>query len=184
MARLPIQSVESATGSTKATFAALQKGLGMVPNMARTMANSPAVLQAWVQFNGAMSSATLSAQIREQIALLTAQTNACTYCLSAHSALAKVAGLNQAQIDSARALESSDPRTFAALKFAKAVLDQRGGVVESDLKAVRGAGFSDAEIAEIVATVALNVFTNFFNRAFDVDVDFPLVEAHALAAAR
>lgn len=184
MARLPIQSVESATGSIQTTFAALQKGLGMVPNMARVMANSPAVLQSWAQFNGAMSGAKLSAQIREQIALLTAQVNACDYCLSAHSALGKMVGLSQAQIDSARALKPADPKTLAALRFAKAVLDQRGGVAESDLQAARSAGFSDAEIAEIVATVALNVFTNFFNRAFDVDVDFPLVEAHSLAQAQ
>ena len=124
------------------------------------------------------------AQIREQIALLTAESNACTYCLSAHSALGKLVGLNQAQIDGARHLESSDPRTFAALVFAQAIIDRRGGVSESDIKAVRTAGFSDAEIAEIVAAVALNFFTNFFNRAFDVDVDFPRVEAHNHAAAR
>jgi alkylhydroperoxidase family enzyme len=93
-------------------------------------------------------------------------------------------GLNQAQIDGARHLESSDPRTLAALTFAQSVIDRRGGVGESDIKAVRTAGFSDAEIAEIVAAVALNFFTNFFNRAFDVDVDFPRVEAHNHAAAR
>ena len=183
MSRLPIQTVESATGTTKDIYAALQKGLGMVPNMAKVMANSPAVLQSWVQFNGSLGTAKLSAQIREQIALLTAESNACTYCLSAHSALGKLVGLNQAQIDGARHLESSDPRTFAALVFAQAIIDRRGGVSESDIKAVRTAGFSDAEIAEIVAAVALNFFTNFFNRAFDVDVDFPRVEAHNHAAA-
>jgi uncharacterized peroxidase-related enzyme len=182
MARLPIQNVESATGSNKDIFAALQKGLGMVPNMAKVMANSPSVLQGYAQFSGALGHGKLSAQIREQIALLTAESNACTYCLSAHSALGKLAGLNQAQIDGARNLESSDPRTFAALKFAKAVIDLRGGVGESDVRAVRTAGFSDAEIAEIVAAVAINVFTNFFNRAFDVDVDFPRVEAREHAA--
>lgn len=184
MSRLPIQNVESATGSTRDIFAALQKGLGMVPNMAKVMANSPAVLQSWAQFNGALGTAKLSAQIREQIALLTAESNACTYCLSAHSALGKMVGLNQSQIDGARHLESSDPRTLAALTFAQSVIDRRGGVGESDIKAVRTAGFSDAEIAEIVAAVALNFFTNFFNRAFDVDVDFPRVEAHNHAAAR
>ncbi len=184
MSRLPIQNVESATGSNKDIFAALQKGLGMVPNMAKVMANSPAVLQSWVQFNGTLGAAKLSAQIREQIALLTAENNACTYCLSAHSALGKMVGLNQAQIDGARHLRSSDPRTLAALTFAQAVIDRRGGVDESDIKAVRAAGFSNAEIAEIVAAVALNFFTNFFNRAFDVDVDFPRVEAHSHAAAR
>lgn len=156
----------------------------MVPNMTRVMANSPAVLQSYAQFNSAMSAAKLSPKIREQIALLTAEGNACTYCLSAHSVLGKMAGLNQARIDGARKLESSDPRTFAALTFAQAVIDTRGGVVEGDLKAVRTAGFSDAEIAEIVATVALNFFTNFFNRAFDVDVDFPRVGAHSRDAVR
>ena len=184
MARLPIQSVESATGSNKDTFAAFQKALGMVPNMIRVMGNSPAVLQSYAQFSGAMGTAKLSAKIREQIALLTAQSNACSYCLSAHSALGKMVGLNQAQIDGARRLESDDPRTFAALKFAQAVIDLRGGVGPSDIKAVRAAGFTDAEIAEIVASVALNFFTNFFNRAFDVDVDFPRVEAEMLAAAK
>ena len=183
MGRLPIQNVESATGSNKDIFAALQKGLGMVPNMAKVMANSPAVLQSWVHFNSSMGGGKLSAAIREQIALLTAESNACTYCLSAHSVLGKMAGLNQAQIDGARHRESSDPRSFAALKFAQAVIDTRGGIGESDIKAVRSAGFSDAEIAEIVGAVALNFFTNFFNRAFDVDVDFPRVEAHSHAAA-
>jgi uncharacterized peroxidase-related enzyme len=177
MARLPIQNVDSATGANKDTFAAFQKALGMVPNMTRVMANSPAVLQSYAQFSGAMGTAKLSAKIREQIALLTAESNACTYCLSAHSALGKLAGLNQAQIDGARRLESSDPRTFAALKFAQAIIDLRGGIGESHINAVRAAGFTDAEIAEIVASVAINYFTNIFNRAFDVDVDFPRVEA-------
>jgi len=181
LARIPIQSVESATGTNKDIFAAFQKALGIVPNMTRVMANSPAVLQSYAAFSGAMSHAKLPGKIREAIALLTAQSNACNYCLSAHSVLGKLAGLNQAQVDAARNLESADPKTFAALKFAQAVIDLRGGVGDSDLKAVRAAGFSDAEIAEIVASVALNFFTNFFNRAFDVDVDFPLVEAQSPA---
>lgn len=178
MARLPIQSVETAVGSNKDIFAALQKGLGVVPNMTRVMANSPAVLQAFAQFNGALGGAKLPAQMREQIALLTAEHNECTYCLSAHTAIGKAVGLTQAQIDGARHEESADPKTLAALQFAKAVLAARGGVGEGDLRAVRAAGFGDAEIAEIVAAVALNVFTNYFNRAFDVDVDFPVVRAH------
>lgn len=184
MARLPIQSVESATGQTKEIFASLQKALGTVPNMTKVMANSPAVLQAYVGFSGALGHSKLSAQIREQIALLTAESNACNYCLSAHSVLGKLAGLNQAQIDGARRAEAADPKTSAALTFAQAVLDRRGGIGESDVKRARAAGFSDGEIAEIVASVAINVFTNFFNRAFDVDVDFPLVETRQTVGAR
>ncbi len=184
MARLSIQTVETATGSNKEIFTALQKGLGMVPNMTRVMANSPAVLQAFAQFNGAMGAARLPAKTREQIALLIAENNACAYCLSAHTVLGRMAGLNQPQIDGARVGESSDPRTLAALTFAQAVIDNRGGIGEGDVDAARAAGFSDAELAEIVATVALNAFTNYFNRAFAVDVDFPRVEAHNHAATR
>jgi uncharacterized peroxidase-related enzyme len=184
MARLPTQDVETATGSNKDVFAAFQKALGMVPNMTRVMANSPAVLKAYAQFSGALAGSKLPEQIREQIAVLTAESNACTYCLSAHSLLGKKAGLSQAQIDGARRRKVDDPKTAGALDFAQAVIDRRGGIGESDIRTVRAAGFSDAEIAEIVAAVALNFFTNFFNRAFDVDVDFPRVEPGAVGAAR
>ncbi len=135
------------------------------------MGNSPAVLQAFAQFNGAMGTAKLNAKVREQIALLTAENNACTYCLSAHTALGKMAGLTQDQMNGARHGESGDPKTLAALTFAQAVIDSRGGVSDRDVQTVRSAGHSDAEIAEIVGAVALNVFTNLFNRAFAVDVD-------------
>jgi uncharacterized peroxidase-related enzyme len=184
MARLPTLDVPTATGTNKEIFDVLQRSLGIVPNMTKVMGNSPAVLQAFAQFNGAMSAAKLSARIREQIALLTAESNACTYCLSAHTALGGMAGLTPDQMDRARHGESDDPRTLAALRFARSVLATRGGVADRDVQAVRQAGFSEAEIAEIVGAVALNLFTNLFNRAFAVEVDFPLVEAGAHPAAR
>jgi uncharacterized peroxidase-related enzyme len=178
MARIPLQNPQTATGANKDIYDFLQKHLGIVPNMTRAMGNSPAVLQAFAQFNGAMGAAKLPARTREQIALVTAELNSCTYCLSAHTALGKAAGLNQSQIDGARHGEADDARTRAALMFARSVVEARGGVSDADFQAVRQAGFSDGEIAEIVAAVALNVFTNFFNRAFAVDVDFPRVDAH------
>lgn len=176
MARLPIQDVASATGSNKDIFAAFQKALGTVPNLTRVMANSPAVLQAYAAFSGALNHAKISAGLREQIALLTAEENSCSYCLSAHSVLGKLAGLKPEQIDGARHAASPDAKAQAALTFARAVLKNRGGVSQQDVDAVTSAGWSAGEAAEIVAAVALNVFTNFFNRAFDVDVDFPVVK--------
>lgn len=177
MARLPIQDPSTATGSNKDIFNALQKALGMVPNMTRVMANSPAVLQSYAQFNGALSGGKLPAPIRERLALLVAEQNCCTYCLSAHSVLGKLAGLKPDEISAARDAKSNDARAVAALRFASVVLQNHGGISDADVQAVRSAGFSDAEIAEIVAHVAINVFTNYFNRAFAVDVDFPVVEA-------
>lgn len=183
MSRIPLVSDQDATGSVKEIFGALNKGLGLVPNMTRAMANSPAVLQAFAQFNSAMGASKLPGALREQIAVLTAESNACAYCLSAHSALGKLAGLSPAQLDAARNADASDPKTKAALVFAQSILDARGSVSDSDVRAVRSAGYTDGQIAEIVAVVALNIFTNFINRAFDVEIDFPRVEPrnHALA---
>ncbi|HTU27487.1 MAG TPA: peroxidase-related enzyme [Pirellulales bacterium] len=177
MARIPLQTADSVTGKTAQIFVGLEKALGMVPNSFKAMANSPAVLQGYVGFSSAMNSAKLSPAIREEIALLVAEQNRCDYCLSAHSALSKLAGLNQNQIDAARNAESDDPRARAALAFAKAVLSTAGGVTDADVEAVRRAGFSDAELAEIVAAVAINVLTNLFNRTFQVDIDFPVVHS-------
>lgn len=184
MARLPLVDVQSATGPVKSNFDALQRALGVVPNMTRAMANAPVVLNAYLQFSGALAGGKLPAPLREQIAILTADANDCTYCLSAHTALGGLAGLKPDQLDAARHARAADPRTQAALTFARAVIQSQGGVSDNDLKAVRAAGWSDGDVAEIIAAVALNLFTNYFNRAVDTDIDFPRVEARKLAHAR
>jgi len=181
MSRLTLPTVETATGSTREMFNALEKGLGMVPNMALAMSTAPVVLQSWLQFNGAISAGRLPGPIREQIALLTAELNGCSYCLSAHTALGGAVGLTADEIDGARDGASSDPRTAAALSFTRSVVEQRGGVAASELDQLRDAGFDDGEIVEIVGAIALNLFTNVFNRTFDVDIDFPRVEPRTYA---
>ncbi len=113
--------------------------------------------------------------------MLTAQQNHCDYCLSAHTAIGKMVGLNRQQILASREGEGGNPKTTAALAFAKRVLDAKGQIGEADLAGVRGAGFLEGEIAEIIAHVALNVFTNYFNIATDVDIDFPKVTYSELA---
>lgn len=175
MARIPIQDVDSATGSNKQVFDHLQKALGVVPNMTRVMANSPAALQAYAQFSGALAGGKLPAKVREQIAVLSAESNACEYCLAAHTAIGKKVGLDAAALEAARDAGASDAKARAALAFAQRIIDERGGISPSDIAAVRNAGYTDGEVAEIVANVALNLYTNYFNRAFDVDVDFPRV---------
>ena len=106
-----------------------------------------------------------------------AEANACDYCLSAHTALGHGAGLADDEIAAAREARAADPKAAAALRFARAVVEQRGAVRDQELASVRAAGYTDGEIVEIIAHVALNVFTNYFNRAAQTDVDFPLVTA-------
>lgn len=175
MARIATVNPSTATGSTKHVFDNLQKALGMVPNLHRTVANSPAALQAYVSFAGALTTGVLDPKIREQIAILAAQSNSCEYCLSAHTLLGKGAGVSQADLGGARQGSASDPKAAAALAFAKHVLNDRGQVSPEDVQKARSAGLSDAELSEIVAHVGLNIFTNYFNNTFATDLDFPRV---------
>jgi uncharacterized peroxidase-related enzyme len=175
MSRIPAIDPATAHGKAKDLLDTVKSKLGLVPNMTRTMVNSPAVLEAYLGFSGALAGGLLPPKIREQLALVTAQQNHCDYCLSAHSAIGKMVGLTHDQIVASREGHGDSDKVTAALSFAKRVLDAKGEISAADLAAVRAAGFSDGEIAEILAHVALNVFTNYFNIATEVEIDFPRV---------
>jgi uncharacterized peroxidase-related enzyme len=182
MARLPIINPENSTGKARDLLTAVKKKLGLVPNMTRVMANSPAVLEAYLQFSGSLEGGSLDAKSRERIALETAEANKCEYCLSAHSAIGKMVGLNETEILDSRQAHSTDSKTAAALHFSRLVIERRGAVSETDIEAARKGGLTDGEIAEVVALTVLNILTNYFNTAFQVDVDFPVVKALSAAA--
>lgn len=175
MNRVPLIDRAAATGPARELLDAVQGAFGATPAMFRAVANSPAALRSmWGSF-GALGGGVISARLGEQIAVAVADRNACEYCLAAHTALGRKAGASADEMRAAQAGESSDPRTQAALRFALALVDKRGQVSASEVQAVRDAGFSDGEIVEILAHVALNLFTNYVNVAFDVPVDFPKV---------
>jgi uncharacterized peroxidase-related enzyme len=178
-------AIESARaeGKAKALLDAVQKKLGVTPNMTRVMASSPAVLEGYLSFNGALAGGELGAKLREQIALVTAESNACEYCLSAHSFIGKGAGLTAAEIDAARHAGAVDAKAKVALEFARTLIVNRGNVAGRDVDALREAGFGDGAIGEIIANVALNVFTNYFNNVTRPTVDFPVVTPGTLAKA-
>jgi uncharacterized peroxidase-related enzyme len=175
MSRLHMIDPSAATGEAKMLLDGVRVKLGLVPNMTKVMANSPAVLEAYLGFSGALAGGQLNPKLREKLALVIAQQNHCNYCLSAHTAIGKMIGLSHDQIVSGREGNGIDAKETAALSFAKRVLDTKGQIAESDLTEIRSAGFSDGDIAEIIAHVALNVFTNYFNNASEVDIDFPKV---------
>jgi uncharacterized peroxidase-related enzyme len=183
MARLPVVDPKNSTGKAHDLLAAVEKKLGLVPNMTRVMVNSPAVLEAYIGFSGALDGASLDARTRERLALGTAEANECEYCLSAHSTIGKLVGLNESEILGSRRGHSADFKVAAALQFSRQLIDKRGSVGEAEVDAARKGGLTDGEIAEVVALTALNIFTNYFNTAFQVDVDFPKVSpAHRTAA--
>jgi uncharacterized peroxidase-related enzyme len=155
---------------------AVESALGATPNMTTSMARS-AVLEGWLGLYGALRKGAIGGADGERIALGVAEANECSYCLSAHAYLAaNVARLDADEIERARRFDSSDAKSAAILAFASAVVDTKGAVSDSDVRAARAAGLSDAELGDIVGHVAINVLTNYFNKAFEVDVDFPVVE--------
>jgi uncharacterized peroxidase-related enzyme len=182
MTRLKALSPDEVTGKTKELFNGVQGKLGMVPNMMRTMGNSSAVLEGYLNLSGALGHGTLGAKTGELIALAVAESNACDYCLSAHSFIGeKLVGIPSSSLSAAREGNSSDAKIDAALKFAQALVNTKGAVSDADLNAVKAVGYTDGEVGEIVAHIALNIFTNYLNKTANTVIDFPVVNAHQVA---
>ena len=171
MSRIP--TLDNPTGKAAELLDMVQKKLGRTPNMMKTLAQAPAVLEMYLGMSGALGGATLSAKDRERIALLAAQRNSCNYCAKAHTAIGKMAGLTDAEISEASSGRASgSPKSEAILKIADTILTKNGTVADAELAAARKAGVTDAELLEIVAVTSLNIFTNYVNHLADPVVDF------------
>lgn len=174
-------TADEAPATVQGVLAGLQKTLGFVPNLHRLMSLSPHVLAGWF---GLMShlGKTLDVKTRESIALATSQANGCDYCLAAHAYVASTfARMSAEEIALNRAGRSEDPRRAAAAVFAQRVIETQGQVTDEDLAAVRAAGYSDANIVEIVASTVQYLMTNFLNNVAKTVIDFPVAEATATA---
>lgn len=182
MSRISIPTVEQSLEASKPFLAAVQKQMGVVPNLMKLVGHSPAALEGYLALNGALAKGKLNAQLRERLALTVAEFNGCDYCLSVHDYVGRnVVKLSVSEINAARDGHSEDARADAALRFALRVAESRGRVSDADLAALRAADFDEASIVEIVLTVALNVLTNYVNNVAQTDIDFPVVSAKQAA---
>jgi uncharacterized peroxidase-related enzyme len=173
-------SIATSPVASQPLLEAVQKQLGSVPNLFRVVGNSPAALEGYLGLNGALGKGTLEAKTRERIALAVSELNGCDYCLSAHAYLGKnLAKLDDAEIAANREGGSSDHKADAALRFAIKVVASRGHVSDTDLQAVKAAGYDDAQVIEIVLHVALNTLTNYVNEVAKTEIDFPVVHQRA-----
>ena len=179
MSRIEPLTVESASPQAAEILTAIKGKIGMVPNIYASMAHSPAALSAALAFGEAMGKSTLSAGVKEQLALAIAGVNSCDYCASAHTAIGKGAGLSESELATSISGSSSDPKTHAILTLAKSIVTNRGNITDNELSEVRNAGVSEAEIVEVVAAVAINTFTNYFNHIAATEIDFPVVRTGA-----
>lgn len=183
MPRLAIPaSIEASPAAAQPLLEAVKKQIGVVPNLFRLISNSPAALEGYLGLSGALGKGTLPAPTRERIALAVAEINGCDYCLSAHTYIGKnMAKLDDAEMTANRSGASNDPKADAALRFAAEVVRRRGHVSDDDVRAIKAAGYDDAQIVEIVLHVALNIWTNYVNSVAETTIDFPVVTARKAA---
>lgn len=181
MPRIAPIDIATADSGVQATLAAVKSKIGMVPNLFKTFAHSPAVLNGYLALSDSLGGGALTARQREIVALAVAQANGCHYCLSAHTLMGKGAGLSPEAIAAARRGTAADTLDNAIATLAKALVEARGHVTDAQLAEARLSGLDDARIAEIVGAVAVNVMTNFMNNVAHTDIDFPKVDV-ALAA--
>jgi uncharacterized peroxidase-related enzyme len=175
MSRINIPEIETAPAASQPFLQALKGKIGFAPNLYKVVANSPTTLEGALAFNGALANGALDAKTGEKIALALANVNGCDYCNAAHTAISGGLRVDGAEIEANRRGHSNDPRADVAVAFARKIAVARGGVSEADVQAVRLAGFTDAQIVEIVAHVAYNTFTNYVNEVFKTPIDFPAV---------
>jgi uncharacterized peroxidase-related enzyme len=175
MNQMNLVSPESAPENVTVTYKLVHRNLGRVPNMYQVMANSPAVLNAYVAFQGALAGGMLNRQMAERIALATAEKNGCAYCLSAHDFFGRKIGLTSEDIADARSLQSNDKKVHEVLTFVRKMLEMPHVLTQDDLTTLRKVGFSDAEVLEIIAHVVRNLFTNYVNIIAGTTVDWPTI---------
>lgn len=175
MTRATALKPEQVPAESKPTLDAFTNNIGFTPNMMAAFAQSPIAFNAWATLLGSLSKA-LDVKTRDSIGLAVSEVNGCNYCLTVHSFTAEhMAKLPAEDIILARKGHARDPKRDAAIQFARKIIETRGHVTDADLQAVRDAGYTDANIMEIVALVAMYSLTNFFNNVFNPDKDFPAV---------
>lgn len=175
MSRIELLDPQQTTGEKKEILGQIHSTFGVTPNMFKAIANSTAALKMMWSAFAALGDGKLGAKLGEQIAVAVADVNRCEYCLAAHTSLGRGAGLSIEVMRQAQVGQSADPKVQAALTFAIKLVKERANVVVDDISALKRVGYTDEDIAEIVAHVALNIFTNYTNVAFDVPIDFPKV---------
>ncbi|PPD20472.1 MAG: peroxidase [Methylomonas sp.] len=174
-----IQAITQPEGKAKQLLDGVKQAMGATPNIFTTFANSAAALEAYLGINNALANGVLEPTLREQLAVTIAGYNGCNYCASAHVFLGGKAGIERDELIANSKGKSADAKTQAAIDFARALLEKRGKISNEDLSAVRAAGFSDEEVIEILAHVAMNTFTNYFNETALTAIDFPMFDVNA-----
>ena len=172
MSDFPVHTPDSAPAEAGAFMRELEKGYGFIPNLAGVMASAPALMEGYFTLNQLFEKTSFSGPERQVVLLAVSYTNACDYCMGAHTALAEMAGVPQDSIDALREGRSlPDERLEALRRFTQAVVDRRGHMPEADLRAFYEAGFTPQNVLEVVLGVGMKTLSNYTNHIAGTPLD-------------
>ena len=171
--KFPLHTRDSAPEASKPLLAQVESTFGFVPNLTATLAESPAALAGYLQFSSTIQEhSALSPQEQQIVMLAVSEANGCDYCMAAHSLIAGMAQVPEETVATLRECrELTDPKEAALATFARGVIEHRGWVPESDQEAFLAAGFTQRQLLDVVAIVALKTLSNYANHLAHTPLD-------------
>ncbi|MCF7837759.1 MAG: carboxymuconolactone decarboxylase family protein [Candidatus Marinimicrobia bacterium] len=176
MSRLKAIDVSEAQGEIKELYEAIEQEMGKVPNIFKGMAVGPVLLKAYLQLDELIAAGTLSGAEQDIVRLVVSQFNGCNYCLAAHTKTAAAQGLSGEEILAARRGRPQDEKQAALVAFVRRILDTKGFVEAADIEAFRDAGYTDAQVCEVITIIGQKMMSNYFNHVNATELDFPEAE--------
>lgn len=169
---LPLLDPSNAPEPVAATLASLQKRYGFLPNLYRAFANAPAALDAYLAISEVFQRSTLSATERNVVLLTAARENGCTYCVAVHSTVADMQKDNPAVTDAIRDGRPIDDRKLESLRLlAASLVRERGHAPKSVISGFVAAGYSEAQVLEVLVGVTLKTLSNYTNHLAEPPLD-------------
>lgn len=169
----PIHSIETAPEEAKETLLHVQKTIGLIPNLAATMSESPALVKGFFALREILSKQGTFTDAELQVLFLTnAFENGCEYCMALHSTHAVAAGVSKGSVNALRAGNAAlEPRLKVLSDLSRKLVKERGRINEQDLKSFYDAGFTRAQALEVVLGVAVSTMPNFAHHLTHAPLD-------------
>lgn len=174
MPRIPAHTLDDAPEASRDALKAVDERYGMTPNIYRQMAHAPAVINGLAALSRAIDEhSALDPKAREVIALAVAAANHCDYCQAAHTLGGQAAGLTREETVQVRRGDLADPKLGALARVVREATEETGHVSEAAWQTALEAGWSDTELADAFAAVALNLATTNFTHYSGTELDLP-----------
>jgi AhpD family alkylhydroperoxidase len=174
MTTFQVHDESSAPAAALPFLAKAKSAFGMVPNLLGIFAESPALLEGYMTLAGIFAKTSFTPIEQQTILLTVSFENSCGYCMAAHSSIASGQGMLSAVLAALRkGVPPPDARLEALVQFTRTVVRERGWAGERDLDSFLQAGFTKAQVLEVVLGVGLKTLSNYANHVAHTPVDAP-----------